>query len=190
MRRYRHPWRQARFEPFEACPSRKPDFVRTRSAWPQAGNRRRQRRSAKRKAAPQPGRDNSVSASRHNLLTAPFCVSKQLVAESERTGNPILFNTLGTVFAPKHEPRRRRYGPNGHQVGLKSLFSAASTLFGLLRRPCFRIHLEGLQGSERVILGIGRGNEWFEHRIRLARIGIDRQEQRVGREPAQIDKTV
>jgi hypothetical protein len=36
------------------------------------GNRRGLRQSAKRHAVPRPGRDNSVSPSRHNLFTMSF----------------------------------------------------------------------------------------------------------------------
>jgi hypothetical protein len=38
--------------------------------------------SAKRQAAPRPGRDNSVSSSRHNLLTASFWPPNRCEVES------------------------------------------------------------------------------------------------------------
>jgi hypothetical protein len=39
--------------------------------------------SAKRDATPRPGRDNSVSSSRHNLLTASFWTTKDYELESD-----------------------------------------------------------------------------------------------------------
>jgi hypothetical protein len=38
--------------------------------------------SAKREAAPRPGRDNSVSSCRHNLLTASFWLPNRCETES------------------------------------------------------------------------------------------------------------
>src|SRR5438093_7434390 len=46
-------------------------------------NRHRWRRSAKRNAAPRPGRDNSVSPPRHNLLTPAFWMPSATNGESE-----------------------------------------------------------------------------------------------------------
>jgi hypothetical protein len=58
------------------------------------GNRHGKRRSAKHHAAPRPGRDNSVSPSRHNLLTASFWSPCRAEADSEYVNNFNKFNAL------------------------------------------------------------------------------------------------
>ena len=50
--------------------------------------------------------------------------------------------------------------------------------------------LQGFQRGKRMICGIGGFDHRLENRIRLARVRIDPQEQRIGRQPAQIDDTI
>jgi hypothetical protein len=54
------------------------------------------RRSA---IAPRPGRDNTVSPARHNLLTATFCGTGWVGAESDNTDNTSQFNVLRDIPA-------------------------------------------------------------------------------------------
>jgi hypothetical protein len=53
--------------------------------------------SAKREAAPRPGRDNSVSSSRHNLLTASFWMPNYRDLESAHENKYIIFNGLNRI---------------------------------------------------------------------------------------------
>src|SRR5476651_2720990 len=53
--------------------------------------------SAKREAAPRPGRDNSVSSSRHNLLTASFWTPNHREMESVYGNNYCKFNYLSRI---------------------------------------------------------------------------------------------
>jgi len=55
--------------------------------------------SAKREAAPRPGRDNSVSSSRHNLLTASFWTPHHREMESVHENNYCKFNYLSRITA-------------------------------------------------------------------------------------------
>jgi hypothetical protein len=56
--------------------------------------------SAKREAAPRPGRDNSVSSSRHNLLTASFWLPNRREAESVHENKYYQFNDLNQIWHP------------------------------------------------------------------------------------------
>lgn len=50
--------------------------------------------------------------------------------------------------------------------------------------------LHRLERGERVVVGFGRFNVGFKDGIRLARIGVNRKEQNVGRKPAKIDDAI
>src|SRR5882757_5871522 len=54
----------------------------------------------------------------------------------------------------------------------------------------FLLVLKRLQCRKGIVLGVGSGDLHLEYGTRLARIGINRQEQRVGRKPAKVDDAV
>src|ERR1700684_614124 len=60
--------------------------------------------SAKREAAPRPGRDNSVSSSRHNLLTASFWTPNHLEMESVHGNKYCEFKDLNRFTASVSQP--------------------------------------------------------------------------------------
>ena len=69
-------------------------------------------------------------------------------------------------------------------------FNGVTCPWASLRPGFFGVDLQRLQRGKRMILRIGGFDQRFKNRIGLARIGIDREIQRIGGEPAEIDDAV
>src|ERR1700733_15017931 len=92
--------------------------------------------SAKREAAPRPGRDNSVSSCRHNLLTASFWIPNDCEPESVRGNKHCIFNGLNRITASDPQPfllhrvatTIPRPAAGGPSVTVERLFLGSSTV--------------------------------------------------------------
>src|SRR6202790_4186006 len=74
--------------------------------------------------------------------------------------------------------------------GFKAPSAALSAALGLVWTARFCVDLQSFQRRKWMILRIGRHDRQLENRVRPARVGIDPQEQRIGREAAKIDDAV
>ena len=142
-----------------------------------------------RNAAPRPGRDNSVSPSRHNLLTAPFWMPSRPRRNSAHAKKSSLFKALNPNSGTCPESAFVAMRAATTTLHLSAL-PPSGLLRMLLRTGRFCVELQRLERGKRMILGVGGRDQRLENRVRLARIGIDRQEQRIGREPAEIDDAI
>src|ERR1700676_1766826 len=74
--------------------------------------------------------------------------------------------------------------------GFKAPSAALSAALGLVWTARFCVDLQSFQRRKWMILRIGRDDRRLEHRSWPARVGIDPQKQRIGREAAKIDDAV
>lgn len=72
-----------------------------------------------------PGRDNSVSPPRHNLLTSAFWISSPADAESVHSANTLQFNMLGLIIDPGHHLLLLERELNPHPVAFLPSFNVS-----------------------------------------------------------------
>src|SRR4051794_8817104 len=143
-------------------------------AGPQMGSPRTWR-SVKRHAAPGPGRDNSVLLSRNNLLPPAFCIREHRAADGLIHKKHIKIKQIIRPIKPRSQtPRAPQQGGPMERRDLL----------------VFLLVLECLQDRKGMVLRIGGGDLGLKHDPRLPRIGVDRQEQGIGGEPAKVDSAI